>query len=1638
MERARRALLIGIGQATATEGLLEPLDEAVTADLRLLASVLDGAGYEVDVLRDADLSLIRARLYETASDMPADGTLLVYFTGHGVRAGGTDYLVPADARPPREGGWREPYLGSLLDANISPLLAECKAGTVLWLIDACRTELGDDAVPFGNALLKGPPSGGFAVLTACSAGERSGYTAEGSFFTRGLADALGPLTPARTVAEVFELARARTAATARRHGLTQTARIDYGTHAREVTEETEICEGRPLLETWLRAVRGTPLWERVRPEDQASVPGFTECLAAFVERCARTLHLAQGRLPRPDPWSDEDFPVRLVTRRLPQVLPEDRPLSAVEAAFLVAAPFLREAAWADRLSQAAEIDPYHPDRQPGADAHRRHFEQVGDQHARIVRKAAQCRARDRTEDETAVVMWLVHRWITDRFETDDEPVPASPAQKLVAALGVPPDRVHEVAELLCAAASALGLDEPPERLSGRLPGKVVLPCGPQPLRVRPLAALLRLAAVLSVDVRTFPEVVAEHLAVTDPVLPQQVVAIAHGLSWEREGPALHLDAPCPHQAVHAALAEVAEEADQLVAQLLDRAADLPGAETELLAAVPQRVTARELRPARTGGADEPYDVPLLRFHLSQSEVRELLMGEQLYGGDPTLALRELYQNAMDACRYRAMRWTYLRGRGARPADWSGRITFTQGEDERGRYVECRDNGVGMSAELLTHTFTRAGSRFERSKAFRREQSRWLRHDRNLRLYPNSRFGIGVFSYFMLADEMTIVTRQVSADGIPAEHALRVDIPSSASLFRIRRHTGPEDGLAEGGTRVRLYLRDDAVGTGLSCTRVLRDLVRVGEFALEAVDGEGVGHRWNPGELQVPEALAAVPDVLWWVDGEGAVLCDGIATDQKPFGYVLNLTGPHAGRLSVSRTELQDYDREWAERQFRLGAEALAGWPGLTLKWTADLEEKSLRVAQVLDEKWRGKGVTVGGKNGKRLPLDEVGWFRFDEHTTPHTGERRVQAWRYSVLGRPTWHHSRARPRSLAGYPVPSPGDADIVVRRFDSWHDVAAYAARNEVPLSDLLYRMRRLRILGPDLSPPPTAGDALAWAPSRRDALLANALVGRSEAEPRGTTRTAWTGNRIDDLGGLVLASAALDAPLGELAERLARLAPLHGLTVPAPPDHHVDHVCTQQEINALFVSTGYLSFRRVAGPADIHALSRLSKSSGILDRLREFSWLGWTPPSPAEMAPWLDLDDDSRYIVADHVSLLRDGRFQLDWAATVLAADIFGLSLGEAEHRMAEMATALGLVYEPRYGEGGLDGTVVPAPDAVAFLEYLMEDQKVRLESGVDLRDLYFSEQDDVVSEEALTGLRALGVSVPEGRINRKAWESLDLRSRYALSGNDAAFEDYDHPAAALTTAVFVNAAALLQESLREVWDLAAQHVPTFGLQLPPLPPALADARPSEHLCAALGRFNGRQMNVDTPTWTPLTPEALARYARSLALPPTVAYHQLSAYRPLGALVPPLTPQELAALPDDVPDDWDIDALSPTYRVSDPDTPYTPLDLVSIAARLGEPVSETVRRITPYLPLLPGRTALPAAPATDTVPCWQDLTLLSRHFDGRLPAVEGTVSRRHIALAAEATRESAEWIRGRLLLYAGMFGLTVPETESEALPDD
>lgn len=1641
----RTALLIGVAQTPGAPDF-DPLTESVAADLGSLRKALESSDYDVRVLENPGRAQIGATIFELAKEVPENGTFLVYFTGHGVRLADTDYLLPADALAPPDGEWGPVYQDSLQAADISRYLQQCRAGTVLWLIDACRDEVAGSA--FGSRIVQGPPNGGFVLMVGCDLGERCGYSADGSFFTRGLVEAFSSMSAPQTVHEVYEAVRSTTSRLAAKHRAKQRVQIRYGTDREEETRETQICAGRHLMDEWRAVVTDDRLWRLVTVSDHVS--RLQDELLTLVESCARQVQHADKRLR--DRWTDDDFAPRLLRRTLPLIVPETPCFSAVEMAALIGAVFLHESAWADKRSQAAEIHPQMRGRHQDGDVHRRHLEQVHDQYAHVARKIDPLASNWNFEVWDSVGLWLVHRWIAERFETDEKPIPPDQAAGFARAVLGSTDtgRIDEFAGAVSRLAASIGTEPPLDVVHDCAARKVVLSGEKQLFRERPLAALLRLAGVLTVDARVFPEVAAEHLGASDPLTPEDVVATTRGfVHWSNDGIALDMDALCPHQALHAGLEEVVDRADRLVAQTRKLAEDLPESEGSLLARVPSRVTASELRPRQVNG-QKSYEVPLLRFQLAQNEVRDLLMGKQLYGS-PSLALRELYQNAMDACRYRAMRWEYLRRLGKHPAGWEGRISIVQGEDDRGRYVECRDNGVGMGWDQLINTFTRAGSRFEQSRVFRQEQAAWLRFDPTLRLYPNSRFGIGVFSYFMLADEMTIVTRPVSRDGVPGQDAWRVEISSSGSLFRILKHTESDDGVAEGGTRIRLYLRDDHDLRGLSSMATLGSLIAVSEFHLEVQDG-AEALSWAPGVLYPKRAHmsrsthVAVPGVLWWVSGEGAILCDGIVVGKTPFGYVLNLSGAHAGELSVNRKELLSYDHDWARRNWERGAQEVLTWPDFTIDWLWSLDDKNLPVARVIWQALRGKGVQIRNKaNTESYSLDHTGVTSLDQQVVvasdryPRRNARSYfKPWRAVVLRRGYFGEYSAAPRDLVGHPVIEPGDTEVAVGDIQDWEDaperprqdwpwVVSSATRTRTTVAEVVRSLRRSRIAHPMFAAPRVMPGELDWRPSYTDMKLVDELSGHEERRKMSAR---------DDVRDLVLASQRLGRSLGELADECARYSPLRLVLPPEVPERYKDHVCTEEDVAMLYlidkvddlITTRKYTAKRVVHPADVcEAARRLDVPTvAVLERLRQFNWLGWTVPDHEVVSGWAAVPASAHDVLRKFGA---DGR-TLNWVAAVVLASDWDLTLEEAEEELTVFAELTGFGYARRFGPESDASDTVPSHEVAAFLSNAYKPTAFAVAQRLSMQDLAyfmpeyisFEEYPDIVGE-----LADLGVQAPSYPRLFEAWDDLPLRSRYAFSGNEPNLEGNDYPTEPTASVLFV-ASTELKESLKEMWKLAKAEAGRFGLSVPTLPRALADFRPTWDEVWALVNIGPQDepTHLPTPEWTVVSMFDLARYAHEANLNGRAAYERLASFRPLGALVPELSAEALEALEKSRPDKHDLLALEGEHRVTKPDEPLVPLDLVSIAARLGERISETWQRFVPYLPL----TVEPAVSHfPDVIPYWQDFAILTKYLDGLLPAIEGRVDPAHVEFVAHEVGESEEWVWGRLKLYETMFGLDLSD---------
>lgn len=506
------------------------------------------------------------------------------------------------------------------------------------------------------------------------------------------------------------------------------------------------------------------------------------------------------------------------------------------------------------------------------------------------------------------------------------------------------------------------------------------------IRERLLGCLLAVAGAMALDPLLLSEVLVEHVGLPQTPGLTTVCAEIAAADWEPESAGRRLRAACSHPAADYALREQAEHANGVIAVAL-RAAD--HVDCAALAQLPARLTADGVTPA-SDGAGPAYRLPHLRFRLAQEQVLELLMGEQLYG-DPALPIRELYQNALDACRYAQARLTYLKRAGRSDAldHWSGAIRFRQGTDDQGRpFIECEDNGIGMGVRELTETFTQAGRRFADTPEFIEEQTEWLAQD--VRLYPNSQFGIGVLSYFMLADDFEVETCRMNREGRSGE-SLHVAISGSGNLIRLRPGRREQH-----GTRIRLWLnRTEVKGKRVSVVDTLEELLWVAEFATEVCDGARTltwtaGRLWHDGNERIRAATCATgnPD-FWWrapvggrwppkQDGDsedkncGFILSDGLLTESgKPAKYcIANLRGARRPKLTVDRKRALDWDRDWLARTKVEQATALLDWDALCLSLVDTLAWDNHDAAERL---W-----TALIERGWAIPVESAAWPILDE------------------------------------------------------------------------------------------------------------------------------------------------------------------------------------------------------------------------------------------------------------------------------------------------------------------------------------------------------------------------------------------------------------------------------------------------------------------------------------------------------------------------------------------------------------------------------------------------------------------------------------------------------------------------------------
>ncbi|MFE7270796.1 caspase family protein [Streptomyces sp. NPDC057623] len=1688
----RRALLVGITDTPdlhAVPDLAEryPRLDCAPQDVELIGSALKRSGYEITTrLDDIGLARLQGALNAFFTSCEPGDTAFVYVSCHGTSVGDHDYLLPYDAQPGglREDGTQGLLTATLVEAEPGTMLRGLRPGvTAVVCVDACRAAE-EDPGPENPQERWASYELDALWLYGCGPGQYAyADPVEGSLFARFLAEALQPNSPPTTFADVVEYTGQALRRQAGSAPAPQVPAPYVPSRLRDRTGEIVLCDGSEDTLRWTDAVRSCELWEHTAgsPAVHERVKQqLGELIRYVVDSCAGAGAHAD------DPWNDPAYPERVVRRlddlvRRAGLRPGDF-LSPAETACLLAGPFVHEGLVAVALQDLRVHQPLHlgasaDDEGSDSDPHGRQVrgaaQDVCRAHSQVQRTAGTLRARGLDDAARAADHWLRHRFIADwdaLWERDG----AYPAVDAIVARAV--DAVVAAAEDATAGPRTdEARDEVDDQVRQVLGHVTVNPGGAdngprvnvpgrgdrwnirQPVRDNTwrapwLARLLWTAALLAADPRRLSSVLVDHLGAHAPLRPQDVVtALAYDFDYaQTEGrtAATHgLDVrfSCPHPALHAAVEELVGHADATV-RTVHREWNSTGL-PPLLKGLPDRVTAENLTPR-----NQLYRRPLERFRLAEDEIRPLLMGTQLYG-DRMLAIRELYQNALDACRYRHMRRQY----GATQADcgyrvnWTPRIYFTQGQDSDGRpYIECEDNGTGMSRAKLTSMFARAGKRYEQDPEFVQERRNWRRAGL-ADIGMNSRFGIGVFSYFMLADEVVVWTRPVDRHGRPgAEQPLRADIQSGSGLLRV---SDTADAPELGGTRVRLYLAAHEEKQP-SLVETLRSILWVSDFEVTAqeLDREDPGQvvrsaTWAPHTLTADGPWGGEPAQAgrdaWLVQGEGQLLLDGVVVKNAPavHGRVFNLRERHCPEPSVDRNKMLSYDEELVMRELLAGVpEGVVHWPEVPLRWLWELAHDAPRLAVAVLAALPGDTTAVleSGPGDhtlvlERLRLAEVGCLPVDRallrerqgslslgHDRQYETEL-LRDWQATRLAL-TDHSGRVfRPE---GYPDPAPLDALLFLTdRTDAkdWATPLGAAAANRLPVRASVRALRRYAVMG---WPVPTIDDVRRLddlMPDRTDALLYALYRHHGYSQSHTAVHAP-----------MVLLSAHTGLTYGELSARLERLRAFDS-DLPRSPELTTELAAERASNEASGLAAD--SFETY-GPWSV----RVGWLPGAVAPIDLLNYAEPTFPIDEvirlirHLAPFgFSLSCEPTRATLDHGALKASERHLLSgrYSSSLFRGKLSMTRVFEISHSLQKPLAEVAQRINDITSATGVEAPMVPS-EAADFVVPRWVAKALESPGRAALGPWSL----------VMAAFSASGRAAERASMLRAA---LPILQTCGLLRSDV---DWDHEV--------VVREAELPRPLTELLRRRATALDDHGLTIPmALTMARTVREELDRLSGARGElpltaiasittpeagnlrlergdhvlFAGQTMGFDHAFCKELSIQRILKRCRAVDTPLGPSLRHLSRFTVLGAPAPPgdFTGPDAEKLEGFRPTHFDMAAFD--TGLLGPGT-LGPLELVLVAGRFGQTLGEVYERYAPFRCLgLEVTVPEPNAEEAELAPGWQEVIVLTAQLTGRAPALTGPVDPDHIVLCAEETDLTEPQVRKLLGAYSRLFEFRLPD---------
>ncbi|MEU7804441.1 caspase family protein [Micromonospora arborensis] len=921
----RRALLIGI--ALYTGGYSDAIGPAVKADIQKLRRGLGDSGVTVSrtILADAaevGSDTIRSAIAEFLIDCDVDDDLVVYFSGHGRYFDGVSYLVPSSVNP------RLPDQRSyLVPVRFESEIKVSPARSVTFLIDACR-----DGEPGEGAHHPPMPSSTattFVFAAQASAVAQSVAGADPcSVFTRALVELLPSLPPEVRLARAAALVQDRMKLICGQEGL-PAQHLDVVSNVNPDTAAFPLFAFSPAMlaeDRWSRLLRNE------LPDILGETPhGQPEPSSAQVERLLKIADDLDAEASaesvtagRPvSPWLQPGLVDRLA-RTLKELAP------AILATPLERLVLVGLAAVVDAAFRSAEVSLlarrdscWSLDCVVSAEPELRRALDWGDDPASPLRQwAAHLAAvRECALDTTG----NLRKGIADVVRGIEPELPAASIGRTVTYL------VEAVRYAFDLSRSLTDFD----------PVELEIDLDPVRSSINGwrLAAALQLLSRLSLDTRFFEPASGIHL-VHDGLPLADALAGLQEARWHRLQNLLDLSLWTRSAPIDLAVRQLVVETNEIL--LTHRQPGGPLHRTK----TPHLIATSRLQPEQAS-----FRLPHVTFRVSTSETRHLLMGTNLYQ-DPSLAVRELYQNAIDACRYRERRLQHLQGD---EYDWSPAIKFRMGVEGGRQFLECRDNGIGMSHHEIREAFAKAGRRFRDLPEFIQESADWAT-DGGPEFQPISQFGIGVLSYFMIADELEVRSTRVDRR-LGLQTPIRVRIRGGSDLFQIS--DGGQVEPAGGGTVVRLFLNSESQEFDLA--EALNWTVRAPTIAVFFE-----GRRWHAGRLydrsgsEVTPCFTAPDLAVFFHEGPGEILVNGIPVQRsRSNGCTVSLGGWARPNLSVDRRTLLGYDQRAVSERIQQAATRVGDWADASGNWLLSLVSTDIPAARLAWQTLRDRPLTVG-------------------------------------------------------------------------------------------------------------------------------------------------------------------------------------------------------------------------------------------------------------------------------------------------------------------------------------------------------------------------------------------------------------------------------------------------------------------------------------------------------------------------------------------------------------------------------------------------------------------------------------------------------------------------------------------------------